>query len=188
MLTKYLFLFLAIYTLFASLLAFVDHNKYFYRGSKNLEAFTTTFFQPFMNVFGNGKVTHYFHFEYLDNLEKDKLNSIKSLQIKNDSNFRNLAGNTFSRYATSAVADLGYIRTAAVISPKEPLDQRWSLAFCTADKKLCQKSNLLHFGEIKILVDGTGDIYGLSESGEFIELKLDRETTVDKDKNLVLFR
>jgi hypothetical protein len=90
---------------------------------------------------------------------------------------------------SSAIADLGYVKEAALIEPleirNEKMEQKWSLVFCNKDKSFCQKSSILHFGKIKILVDGDFFVYGMDQNEKLFELKLVKNTKVYEDKEVL---
>jgi len=62
-----------------------------------------------------------------------------------------------------------------------------SEAYCIEQETLfCQKSLIAHRGEVKILRDGTGYIWGLDDQGKPLKLEIIREVRLDQ-KNDILF-
>jgi hypothetical protein len=110
----------------------LDENKYFYKKPNPLQAMKTTFLQPFMNIFGDHKVTHFYHFKNLTQEEISNLKSTKPLILESKTTFRKFNNNSFG-LISSAIADLGYVKEAAIIEPLELRNEkdgeRWKF-FC----------------------------------------------------------
>jgi hypothetical protein len=88
--TKYIFLFLTVYSLISVVFGILDENKYFYKKGNHFQAVATTFLQPFMNVFGNSKVTHFWHFKNLSPEEISNLKNTEPLLLKSKKLLENL--------------------------------------------------------------------------------------------------
>ncbi len=133
---------------------------------------STVLMQPAMEVLADGKVTHFYDYK---NLPLNEVPAIEPAQvISSKEQFRNFNGEVQSHFI-NALASLGQVRESAIVEPIN-YSGNWSLAFCqtvsNSSNTVCQVSKIKYSGPVKILVDGTSYIWGLTENGEWIELKI----------------
>jgi hypothetical protein len=154
-------------------LGFASLSPYQYqRRSQNfLLTGATVLLQPFMELFANGKVTHFYDYKTLPLQELPVITATKVLP--SEKMVRNF-NNDFSSIVVNIAADLGLVKEAAIIQPID-YSGNWSLAFCIDNENsatFCQVSKIKHRGQVKILVDGSSSIWGLAEDGKWIQLEL----------------
>ena len=167
--------FLSLFTLYVGVaIGFASLSPYDYtRVNQNfLLSGVTVLIQPTMEVFANGKVTHFYDYKSLP------LNEIPTITaadiISSKPQFRDFGENAGSNL-TNILASLGAVSEAAIIEPVN-YTGNWSLGFCqiilNQAKPVCQISKIKYSGQVKILVDGTSYIWGQTENGDWIELKV----------------
>ena len=135
-----------------------------------------------MEVFGNRKVTHFWHWQ---TFTPDS--DYTRFGLKRDGENRRVlqSGFDLSGLLTNAKADLNGIKEVIVVKPVD-YEGSWSLAYCTEGKELfCQKSTITFKGEVKILNDGTGYTWGLDGDRRPIKLQLLREIKVNQEMDLL---
>ncbi len=165
----------------ASLIPHVKYqDKYSYQTPSLFCKSLTFSLQPIMEVFASSKVTHTCHFKMV---EKNQ-NYQSQLFVKSNSpQIRRLGSNPLNIFR-NAIADLGVAKEAWVVEP-EDFQGQWSLVFYEEQSQITQRSTLIHSGQIKILVDGEGHVWGENIDGEIIQLKLIKKTTVSSDKQIL---
>lgn len=144
----------------------VSKPKYNYNSSNFLKQQGNIIAQPFMEVFENGKVTQFYNWE---NIEKSEIESkIEPLIIRSKAEqYREYGKPSYKNFFGS----LGMVQEAALISPQN-YGGTWSLVYCNTKTNFCQKNNISYTGTVKILVDGDGELWGINQNGNYIQLKL----------------
>jgi hypothetical protein len=146
---------------------------------------TTVLLQPIMELFANGKVTHFYDYKALPLQDVPVIAPAKIIPSK--PMIRNF-NNDLQSHFINLFADLGLVQEAAIIAPID-YSGSWSLAFCQ-DKEnsttVCQVSRIKHRGQVKILVDGNSIIWGLDENGKWVQLQVVKYIN-RKDRQDILF-
>lgn len=168
-----------VYVLIAYFFYFVYPPQYSYRKPDFNQSQATILMQPVMEVFGYQKVSHWY--DWKDISQNDIPKNIQPVSILASDNYRKLDEKNSVR---NAFASFGRVKEAAIIEPVN-YSGKWSLIFCTQEKSLCQESNILAKGRIKILVDGNGELWGKSQENEIIQLRIIGYTTRDRYKSVV---
>ena len=134
----------------------------------------TVLLQPAMELVGNGKVTHFYDYKTIDK-STISTNILPLKLIPSKPQIRKL-DNSINSIFSNAFAHTVLIQEAAIITPIN-YSGKWSLVFCQnmsagSSEEECQTSKIKHTGQVKILVDGSGSIWGFTEDEKWIELKL----------------
>ena len=186
--SKFIIMFIIIlltsYLTWTVVLAYKYSPKYSYRTEHNsfFVKIATSLIQPVMEIFGNRKVTHAWHWQ---NYTPDY--DYIQFGFRRDSESKRVLQSEFSLIGllTNAAADLNGIKEVIVVKPLN-YDGNWSLAYCTTEKELfCQKSTIIFRGEVKILNDGVGYTWGLDKDEKPIKLQILREIKVDQEMDLL---
>lgn len=145
-------------------------NRYFWDNNCKLERVLTSFIQPFMELFANGMTAHFWHFEDLD----WKTNSIEKKYFLELNNFRPpfriFDKGKFLAILTAAWVDCNPWQTCAIIRPKN-YKGKWKIFF-PLSSNICQEEKCSHYGRVKVVIDGKGNILGRDLNGNFIELEV----------------
>ncbi len=168
-----------IYVLIAYFFYFVYPPRYSYRKENFSQTQATILIQPFMEVFGYQKVSHWYDWKDVSEAEIPKI--IQPLSIFASSDYRKLDEKNPIR---NTLASLGKVTESAIVEPVN-YSGKWSIVFCTQDRGLCQESNILVKGRVKILVDGNGELWGKSQQNEIIQLRIVGYITRDRYKSVV---
>jgi len=174
--------FIAVYLIFVIILYFSYSSKYSYKSGSVLIQATTYMLQPFMQLFGNSKVTHFWHWEKYAPAYDYAL-----FGIKRDNPAKRIFKAEFDLWAflVNAQADLGGVKEAIVVKPKN-YTGKWRLVYCVTQEKLfCEVGILNHSGEVKILNDGVGYTWGLDENNQPLKLELVRQIEINQEKNIL---
>lgn len=155
--------------------------KYEYRDFNWLEYTGTVLMQPTMDIFGDGKVSHWYDW---NSIGSEKINqTVEAATIYG----KNSPQRDYEKNLTlnNMVATLNKIDEAAIVEPKNHSGE-WSLVFCTEDKKICKESNILVTGKVKILVDGNVYLWGLDEKGDTIPVIVKEYIDRSNEEELIL--
>jgi hypothetical protein len=136
--------------------------------------------QPIVDLAIDRKVSYGFDWRELDSERIDK--SVLPLTLR--SKEEQLADYSQDWDSRNLQRDLGYVREAAIIRPKN-YSGKWSLVYCTSQRQVCEQSNLLHAGEVKVLLDGQTEMWGLNEDGQYIQLELVRYLDRNQAKDVL---
>lgn len=155
-------------------------DKFAYRNYNFFGQQFTIVSQPFMQLFGAGKVSHWYDWENLDKTEIDS--RVQSLSLRSEKTQYGEYNKQFSYKNT--LRSLGWVTEAAVV---EPISYKgnWSYVFCSVKENVCQKSNILSKGSVKVIVDGEVIAWGMDGDEKFIQLKLLGYTQRDKNKDIL---
>jgi hypothetical protein len=102
---------------------------------------------------------------------KTRARDLQALSIQSETEqVRNLS---LEGTLNNTLASLGSVQTSAVVKPSDGnFGNWWRLAFRDKNSGLCQIGDLQVKGEVKILIDGNQEIFGVDESGKWFELDL----------------
>ena len=147
-----------------------------YKYSRNHQNFlltsTTVLLQPAMEIFADGKVTHFYDYK---ELPASEIPNIQGADVIPNSPQIRVFNNDYKSLLINAAADIGLTRSAAIIEPVNS-QGNWSLAFCQTTKGTtelnCQVSKIKYSGQVKILVDVQSRIWGITENNNWIQLKI----------------
>ncbi len=145
--------------------------------------FIDTVLQPFMNVFGNKKVTHFWHYQETSATDLENSQEIALFLDSVKEQKRNFK-KSFTTFPRNALADLGWVRDAAIIEPVN-YEEEWSFVFQDIYSDACQECVLTHKGAVKVLVDGSVRIWGRGQKGEIVPLHLLGMTVVELDRDIL---
>ena len=163
---KTLMVFVVVYICVGYLLAGLSTRDFSYRKNKPLELHASILMQPVMDLFAYSKVSNWYDFSKIDSNKIPE--NIVGLNIQGDSNIRKLQEKLVW---TNTNASLGGIKTAVIVEPSD-FSGKWSLVFCIKNQDFCEESNILAKGKIKLISDGEQQIWGKTEKGDFIQLRL----------------
>jgi hypothetical protein len=153
---------------------------YTYRNQNTVDENLTIIMQPFMEVFADSKVSHWYDWQPIS---KSQINpDTTALTLKSKANQYGEYDNVLSY--KNLVRSLGGVKEAAIIEPTD-YSGFWSLVFCNKMDDICSKGNIMQSGKVKILLDGENSLWGLDSNGNFIELKLDKLTDRTQDKDVL---
>jgi hypothetical protein len=174
--------FLAIYTGIALGFAGFSPYNYYRRPSNFLQSFTTVLSQPMMELFAQGKVSHFYDWQ---NFSTEELQTnITGLPVRTQTPTKNFNKSDFGDDLNSI---FGKITESAVIEPVN-FSEHWSVIYCDnnlSEASFCQKSKLYHPGKIKLAVDGNYYIWGIDEKGNFIELRSEGYINSNERKDIL---
>lgn len=183
---KIIMIFIAIFLVgylgWAVILSYKYSQKYSYTKSEFPLKIATDLIQPFMEVFGNGKATHMWHWE---NINPDY--DYKKYGFKRDSTQVRVFKPQFDLGTTlvNARASLNGIKELIVVKPKN-YTGKWTEAYCVNQEPIfCQRSIISFEGAVRILNDGDGYTWGLDESGNPIELEILREIPANEERDIL---
>lgn len=151
----------------------LEKYDYTYRQDQWVQLGTAVLIQPITDLFLFRKTSYYFDWQKIDPQDIDR--SVLPLVLRSTQD--KLANYNQTLSSRNLQRDLGYVRQAAVVKPKN-YDGKWSLVFCSIDDAVCQQSNLLHSGRVKVLLDGNLEMWGIDQNGKFIQLQLLRYVPV----------
>ncbi|MEQ8971018.1 MAG: hypothetical protein RIE73_11550 [Coleofasciculus sp. C1-SOL-03] len=161
-----------------------NYQKKYYRGFMLLYIkFIDRVLQPFMNAFGNKKVTHFWHYQETSAAELENNPDI-ALSLHSVKEQKRNFKKSFTTFPRNALADLGWVKDAAIIEPIK-YEKEWSFVFQDTDSDACQECVLTHKGAVKVLIDGSVIVWGRGQNGEIVQLHLVRMTTVKLDKDIL---
>lgn len=163
---KILVIFLVVYISISYISAVVGGKDFSYRVNKPLQTHSSILIQPVMDLIGNSKVSYWYDYSKIE--KKQIPENISSLNIRSDSNTRNLQEKMFWR---NTKASINGVNTAVIVEPAD-YTGKWSLVYCIIDKDFCEQSNILATGKVKLISDGQQQIWGKDEQGNFLQLKL----------------
>jgi hypothetical protein len=138
-----------------------------YREYSFVEENATILLRPIMELFFHGKIGHFYNW---DHIKSEEINSnylpVKVRSSQNDSiDFEH----SLSLYGT--YLNLFGIQEAVMLEPKY-YEETWSIVICSEQEDKCYKSNVLHQGPVKLLIYDDMKVWGLTENGRFIEIKV----------------
>ena len=173
---------LVVYIGIAIVLYFVRLNTYdyFYKNPKWANLAASILIQPSIDLFVNRKTTYFFDWQEID---RSIINSsVAPLTLRS----RNLQLGSYRTQISSEnlQVSLGYTQEAAIISPTD-YDGYWSLIFCAKSEEICKKNDIFHKQEIKIILNGEVELWGVSQDGEFVRLKLVRYININQNRDLL---
>jgi hypothetical protein len=149
--------------------------EYTYSKQSALNQNLTILMQPFMEIFGDSKVSHWYDWQTISESEIDK--KVNPLVLKS----KNSQYGQYSSFSyKNVIRILGGVKEAVIVQPLS-YSKNWSLISCNKQENVCIKSDLLHTGPVKILVDGENSLWGIDQSSNYIELKLIK--LIDRSEN-----
>jgi hypothetical protein len=185
-LTRFIISLITLYLGIAIGFATLSPYNYTRRNQNFLLSGATVLLQPAMEVLADGKVTHFYDYKSLTLTEVPNLDLARVISSKEQ--FRDFSG-SFQSHFINALASIGAVSEAAIIEPVNFTGQ-WSLAYCqtvpNSSVPVCQISKIKHSGQVKILVDGGSLIWGQTESGEWIQLRLVEYINRSERRDLLL--
>lgn len=156
-------------------------NKYQDTNQNPLPKIGTFLLQPFMEVFGNSKVTHFWHYK---DTSSSSLDPKKALFLESQTPQSRNFEKGLSALITNAIVDLSSDQEGAIIQPVA-YDGSWRLVSCSKDLSICQRSTILSFGKVKILLDGGFYLWGENSEKQIIELKLEKKIKITEAKEFL---
>jgi hypothetical protein len=160
-------LIVTLYMLAALTLFNITSPQFEHRSPNILKGFTRIALDPVMEVFGTGKITHWFDWQDIDCDIFDENDNALTIE-SDEEQVRNFSG---WGSGINVSASLGSVQQSAIILPVD-YDGLWSLAFRDLESSRCQRGDALLEGSVKILVDGTQEIVGITEDGNMVSLEL----------------
>ncbi len=173
---------LIVYIGIAVVLCFVRLNtyNYFYENSKWANLTASILIQPTVDLFANRKTTYFFDWYEIDRSAIDSSITPLTLRSRNPQ-----LGNYRTQISSENLqASLGYISEAAIVSPVN-YDGYWSLVFCARSEEICKRNDIFHKQQIKIILNGEVDFWGVSQNGEFVKLSLVGYISINQRKDLL---
>jgi hypothetical protein len=160
--------FVIVYGLAAFRLDQYYSNKYFWDTSCIRERLASSAGQPLMELFGNSMIAHTWCFrtfkQHIDIPHNCKLSIDCEKPL-----FRKFNSGWLT-FITSAWVDINPMQECAIIQPKDYYG-KWKIFFQTGIG-IYQEAKFSHIGQVKIVVDGQGEIYGRDQNGKFLELEI----------------
>jgi hypothetical protein len=164
----WLVVFILIYALAVFRLDQYYSNRYFWDKGCNRERFGSSVGQPVMELFGNSMVAHGWCFcTYKKHID---IPSSCKLVIECEKPLFRKFNSGLATLFTSAWVDINPLQTCAIIEPVE-YTGKWKIFFQTGIG-IYQEAKFSHVGQVKIVVDGQGEIYGRDLKGNFVELQI----------------
>ncbi len=172
----------AVYIGLSAGFAIFSPHRFDYKKFNWIQYGSTVLMQPVMEIFGNGQVSHWYDWEsikYVDEIDK----TVPSVEtIPEDEQIRDYSKNiTWD----NAIASLGKIKNTAIIEPINH-EGKWRLVYCTKDKTICEKSNIVVIGEAKILIDGKMLLWGIDKDDKFLQIQIKEYIDIDKELDIIL--
>jgi hypothetical protein len=161
-----------IYLVFVVVLKSKYSGLYFWNDGCGKEQTATDLLQPLMEIVGNSMTAHNWHFEKYNSTNIDQIHS-KILCIRtNKKPIRRFDSGFIAMILTSAFVDINPFQQCAILKPK--IHQgKWKIAFPSdLDSGEFKIEKCSHIGAVKIVIDGSGCNFGVSETGEIIDLEL----------------
>jgi hypothetical protein len=158
----------------------IRQYNYYYHQPNWLKLAASIFFQPVVDLWFNRKTTYFFDWQKIRPTEFD--NSVLPLTLR--STKPRLGDYRYSVSTNNLQSSLGFNQEAVIIAPMD-YDSYWSLVFCVHQEEICQKNNLFHKGPIKILLDGELDVWGITQEGKVIRLKVVEYVSVAEYKEVL---
>jgi len=155
-------------------------DNFSYRNYNFLSQQFTIISQPFMELFASGKVTHWYDWEVIKISEIDV--SVEPVSMRSEEQQYGEYSKEFSYKNT--LKSLGWVKEMAVIEPIN-FKGNWSYVFCSVKENICQKSNILTKGPVKVLNDGEVIAWGQDSEGKYLQLRLLGYTQRDKNKDIL---
>lgn len=162
-------LLLALFTVYTGIaFGYAAFSPYSYtrRRQNFLHSLSGIMLQPVMTVFAGGKVTQAYDWE---NISAEALDTTTPEAMVYGS--KRTTGEPISEFWQN----LG--NSAQEVAVIEPVDypQKWSLIRCYRQEdqtRICQRSNLLHLGAVKMHTAGSPEIWGQDMQGNYIPLRV----------------
>jgi hypothetical protein len=149
-----------------------------------LHTLATSSIQPYMDVFGHGKISHFYDWREIP--DSEVADEYFSLQIRSNSEQK-------TDHTSDQSKILYDFRQSSEVAIIEPTDYQspWSLIKCTAvapssNQKICLRSNLTHKGAIRYSIDGQSEVWGVDNQNKPIVLKITEYKSVDQHRHLPL--
>ena len=161
-------LFLLIYLLTVFRLDQHYSNRYFWDEDCGWQQFWSSIGQPIMELFGNSMIAHFWCFETIRG--KIIIPSHCRLQIPCQSPPFRRFNRGLETVLRSAWVDVNPNQLCAIVQPVDYIG-RWKIFFQTGGNTF-QEAKFSHTGAVKVVVDGSGQMYGRDLSGVFIELEI----------------
>jgi hypothetical protein len=143
-------------------------DRYFWDTGYAKERIASSVGQPLMELFGNSMVAHTWCFRTFKRHIDIPHNCKLSIECEKPL-FRKFNSGILT-FITSAWVDVNPMQECAIIQPKDYTD-KWKIFFQTGIG-IYQEAKFSHRGQIKIVVDGQGEIYGRDLDGNFLELEI----------------
>jgi hypothetical protein len=164
--------FLAVYLGIAISLGIFNQRTYKYSRQNFLYQTTTILLQPLMEVVGQGKTGHQYNWQPF---RSDKIpNQIQTVKVyaKRPNSTRFEPG-----WLSGLREALDWRMEAVILAPADKkMDKPWSLIFCQNDEfnqiKKCFRNDIMHQGQIKMLIIGSGEIWGMDTDGQIFDLRV----------------
>ncbi len=159
----------------------INQYNYYYHQPNWLKLAASILLQPVVDLWFNRKTTYFFDWQRITPNDFD--NSVLPLTLR--STKPKLGNYHYSLSLNNLQHSLGFNQEAVIIAPLD-YDSYWSLIFCTHQEGICQKTNLFHKGSVKILLDGEIDVWGITQEGKVIRLKVVEYSLVSHYKEILL--
>ncbi len=143
-------------------------NRYFWDVGCGRERLSSSLGQPIMELFGNSMVAHGWCFRTFK--QHIEIPQGCKLSIECEKPIFRKFNSGLVTLLTSAWVDINPKQTCAIIQPRN-YEGQWKIFFQTGIG-IYQEAKFSHRGQVKIVVDGQGEIYGRDSQSNFIELEI----------------